>query len=125
MHFYVSGMVQGKNESLFHYTTGKDFYVINNRTIQPHHFVSDGVGLASYLNTSCSANIRQQDIIDSCKNNTACVVDYALTCNKTFGLRTLQTQTNTAENIAILGKTIQIYQKSEGVIEKSILRILV
>ena len=116
-------MVQDKNESLFHYTTGKDFNLINNRTVQPHHFISDGVGLASYLNTSCSANIRQQDVIDSCKNNTACVVDYALTCDEKFGLRTLQTQTKTAENIAILGKTILIHQKCDGVIDKSILRI--
>ena len=110
-------MVQDKNESLFHYSTGKDFYLINNRTVQPHHFISDGVGLASYLNTSCPAQIRKQDVIDSCKNNTACVVDYALTCNEQFGLRTLQTQTKTEENIAVLGNTIQIYQKCEGVIE--------
>ena len=105
-HFTVvfAGMLQNRNESLFRYTNETPFAFFNNRSIQPQVFITDEHNLTSYLNDNCPQDINQKKIIDMCNNKTACIVDYAITCNDIFGQQTLETQETVAENARISSK---------------------
>ncbi|XP_052258974.1 mucin-like protein isoform X1 [Dreissena polymorpha] len=84
------------SESLFNATYGgsKTFDFYNNNSIKPVHFISDSLNNESKMEKyfdKCSGKINYTEAKYICKNNSACLVDTAASCDGSFGNNTLNT----------------------------------
>lgn len=101
-----TGMLRSENESLFTYASPFLFSYFNNHSVKPATFITDTRNVTAHLDNHCSGTVTEKDLNDTCRNNTACIVDTALTCNITFGAQTVQTQVTNTENADITGTLI-------------------